>query len=180
MSTVYRARDAALDREVAVKVLHPHLAGRPESCTRFLREAKAIARLRHPNIVEVFDCADDNDSEQFIDTELVHGPSLRNFLDNHALTIPEVGAAIAVGLCRALAHAHSVGIIHRDIKPENVMLDLRKGEVKLTDFGIAHILDAETLTATGSLLGSPAHMPPEMIEGEALSLIHISEPTRPY
>jgi tRNA A-37 threonylcarbamoyl transferase component Bud32 len=165
MSTVYLSEDTALERQVAVKVLHPHLASRQESCARFSREARAIARLRHPNIVEIFDCSAEDATTRYIVTEFIDGPNLRDFVEAHDVSAPELGVALGFALCEALEHAHSLGIIHRDIKPENVLIQTAEGLLKLTDFGIAQILDADTLTATGSLLGSPAHMPPEMIDG---------------
>lgn len=169
MAVVYRGRDTALEREVAVKVLHPHLASRPESARRFHREARAVARLRHRNIVEIFDTSSEEDGpgqQQFIVTEFVDGGTLRDFVEKHRVEFPCIGVAIALELCEALRHAHALGIIHRDIKPENVMLG-RAGNLKLMDFGIAQVLDADRMTASGSLLGSPAHMPPEIIDGKA-------------
>ncbi|MEO1270703.1 MAG: protein kinase, partial [Myxococcota bacterium] len=166
MSVVYRARDTALDRCVAVKVLHPHLSRREESKKRFEREARAIAKLSHPNILQVFDFSEAGASASYIVMEYLDGYTLRQFVERHTLDHPEVAALIGVHLCRALSHAHDLGIIHRDIKPENVMLT--QGAIKLMDFGIAEIVDAQTMTATGTLLGSPAHMSPEMIEGHEL------------
>ncbi len=165
MAVVYKARDTALDRQVALKLLHPHLASRAESRRRFAREAKAVARLRHPNIVEIYDFSGDLETEEkFIVTEYIDGLTLRDFVEDVGVAFPEVGVAITLMVADALAHAHELGIIHRDIKPENVMLRV-DGRVKLMDFGIAHVLDADRMTASGSLLGSPAHMPPEIIDG---------------
>lgn len=168
MAVVYRASDTALDRLVAVKVLHPHLASRPESARRFFREARAVAKLRHSNIVEIFDTSSEADTDvdqQFIVTEFIDGGTLRELVEEHTVQLPCVGVAIAVELCKALEHAHEHGIVHRDIKPENVMIS-GEGVVKLMDFGIAQVLDADRMTASGSLLGSPAHMPPEIVDGK--------------
>lgn len=165
MSVVYHGVDTGLEREVAIKVLHDHLARKPENRQRLHREAKAIARLRHPNILEVFDYAAEDAERAYIVMEYVEGDNLREFLDRTGVMPAEHGALIGLRLCRALEHAHEHGIIHRDLKPENVMVSTQ-GHIKLMDFGIAHIFDAETMTQTGSLLGSPAHMAPEMIEGE--------------
>ena len=163
MAVVYRAHDPTLDREVAIKVLHPHLAQDPESRMRFEREAKAAARLRHPNIVEVYEFSGDGDDASYMVTELLEGPTLRRFLDRRREIPAEVAAAIGVVLCEALSCAHAQGVVHRDVKPDNLMLS--KGKLKLTDFGIAHVADQREMTATGQVLGSPAHMAPEQIEG---------------
>ncbi len=166
MSVVYKGLDTALDREVAVKVLHPHLAGRDESRKRLAREAKAVARLHHPNILEVFDFASADDQDAYIVTEYIRGKTLRQFLSEESLDPPEVAAMVVHEIASALAHAHDSGVIHRDLKPENVMLR-DDGVLKLMDFGIAKILDRdEKMTMTGALVGSPAHMAPEIIEGE--------------
>jgi serine/threonine protein kinase len=169
MSVVYKGFDTTLDREVAVKVLHPHLSGKVESRKRLAREAKAVAKLHHPNILEVFDFAgaDSTESEEaFIVTEYIRGQTLRQFADGQAFDPPEVAAMVVHEIATALAHAHEAGVIHRDLKPENVMVR-EDGVLKLMDFGIAKILDRdERMTMTGALVGSPAHMAPEIIEGE--------------
>ena len=166
MSVVYKGLDTALDREVAVKVLHPHLAGKEESRKRLAREAKAVARLHHPNILEVFDFASTESSDAYIVTEYIRGKTLRQFLSEETLAPPEVAAMAVHEISSALAHAHELGVIHRDLKPENVMLR-EDGVLKLMDFGIAKILDRdEKMTMTGALVGSPAHMAPEIVEGE--------------
>jgi serine/threonine-protein kinase len=285
MATVYRARDPRLGREVAVKVIHKHLRENTEVATRFVAEARAAAKLRHPGIVEVFDVSEPGDAERFLVVELLRGTTLRKILQQHRDMPAEVGAAITLTLCEALEHAHESGIIHRDVKPENVLVELpadrapkkapraageagddkaigsgkrgegsspSKGEgaapvveaardregpeseppersglttrppegisvssvsaatahsataaamearrdakpvsisgapsaetsssssgsinkradlgvvIKLTDFGIAKVLDQQGVTSTGQVLGSPAHMAPEQIEG---------------
>jgi serine/threonine-protein kinase len=168
MAVVYRGRDTALDREVAVKLLHPHLATRAESRARFSREARAVARLSHPNIVEIYDYAGDAAIESYLVTEFVRGRTLRCFAEEEGIGFPEVAALFARALADALVHAHSAGVIHRDLKPENVLVLEAGGRraVKLVDFGIARILAAdERMTMTGALVGSPNHMAPEIIEG---------------
>ncbi|MDY7227898.1 protein kinase domain-containing protein [Hyalangium rubrum] len=165
MSVVYKGLDTALDREVAVKVLHPHLAGRDESRRRLAREAKAVARLHHPNILEVFDFSAADSQNAYIVTEYIRGRTLRQYLDEGGLEPPEIAAMIIHELAAALAHAHEAGVIHRDLKPENVMVR-EDGVLKLMDFGIAKLLETEErMTITGTLVGSPAHMAPEIIEG---------------
>jgi serine/threonine-protein kinase len=165
MSVVYLARDTGLNRQVAVKLLHSHLANKPENRKRFRREAEAIARLRHPNILDVYDVSDAAGERSFIVMEYVEGMNLRQFIEHHGPPPAEVACLIGAQICNALAHAHQHGVIHRDLKPENIMISTA-GAVKLMDFGIAHVIGAETMTRTGSLIGSPAHMAPEMIDGE--------------
>ncbi|MCE9670255.1 protein kinase [Myxococcus stipitatus] len=165
MSVVYKGLDTALDREVAVKVLHPHLAGKDESRRRLAREARAVAKLHHPNILEVFDFSAADAQDAFIVTEYIRGQTLKAFLDEGPMEPPELAAMIIHELAAALAHAHEAGVIHRDLKPENVMVR-EDGVLKLMDFGIARLLDIEErMTVTGTLVGSPAHMSPEIIEG---------------
>lgn len=180
MATVYRARDRRLGREVAVKVIHPHLRDSREVVSRFNTEARAVAKLRHPNIVEVFDVSEEGEAEQYLVAELLRGTTLRKLLQKHGAMPPEVAAAFALDLLAAIAHANDSGVVHRDIKPENVLIEYRPTRdhavetpasggdrviVKLTDFGIAKLLDAQGVTSTGQVLGSPAHMAPEQIEG---------------
>jgi serine/threonine-protein kinase len=198
MATVYRAHDPRLARDVAIKVIHPHLRDSPEVAHRFFVEAKAVAKLRHPNIVEVFDVSAQDETEHYLVVELVRGDTLRKMLQQNGALPPEVAASIGVELLAALAHAHSADVVHRDIKPENVMIEHLpppqtdssstpapssagksskpprttpvdpmgdRVKVKLTDFGIAKLLDAQGVTSTGQVLGSPAHMAPEQIEG---------------
>jgi serine/threonine-protein kinase len=168
MSVVYRGRDTALDREVAVKILHPHLAGKAESRARFSREARAVARLSHPGIVEIFDYSGDGTEESWIVTEFVHGRTLRAFADQSGIALADCGALVGLALADALVHAHAAGVIHRDLKPENVMISEQGGRpaVKLADFGIARILaHDDRMTMTGALVGSPNHMAPEIVDG---------------
>jgi serine/threonine protein kinase len=182
MATVYRARDRRLGREVAVKVIHPHLRDSLEVASRFVTEAHAVAMLRHPNIVEVYDVSEPGDAEQYLVVELVLGPTLRKLLQDRGPMPAEVAAAIAHQLAGALAHANGHSVVHRDVKPENVLIERKvpassvaadsappsvgpRATVKLTDFGIAKLLDVQGVTSTGQVLGSPAHMAPEQIEG---------------
>ncbi len=164
MAIVYRALDVHLERDVALKVLHEHIAAQDENRERFVREAKAVARLQHPNIIQIYGFSAETSSVGYIAAELVEGPTLRDFVDNTGMEYPEIACALGVLVARALHHAHETGVIHRDLKPENVMITDR-GVPKLMDFGLARLLDAQTVTVTGSLLGSPAHMAPEIIEG---------------
>jgi tRNA A-37 threonylcarbamoyl transferase component Bud32 len=171
MATVYRARDRRLGREVAVKIIHRHLRENREVAQRFESEARAVAKLKHPNIVEVYDVSDVEEDERYLVVELVRGSTLRQLLSDQGFLPPEVAAAIGVELADALDHAHGLGVIHRDVKPENVLVGAAGGTereaapIKITDFGIAKLLDAQGVTSTGQVLGSPAHMAPEQIEG---------------
>src|SRR5688572_23494699 len=155
MATVYRARDRRLGREVAIKLIHRHLRDNPEVAERFAREATAVAKLRHSNIVEVFDVSDADEAERYLVVELVRGTTLRERLRQHGALMPEVAAAVACEIGAGLEHAHRQGIIHRDVKPENVLIEVaapasgveRSGvRVLLTDFGIAKLLDAQGVT----------------------------------
>lgn len=165
MATVYRARDTRLDRMVALKVMHPHLQGAKEARTRFAREAVTIARLKHPNILEIYDYSGEEGDTHYIATELLTGPTLKQLVDDHPDMPAEIAACLAILVARALSAAHSEGVIHRDVKPENVMMHDNRA-VKLTDFGIAQLVDVQGMTTTGQVLGSPAHMAPEQIEGK--------------
>jgi tRNA A-37 threonylcarbamoyl transferase component Bud32 len=167
MAVVYRAQDETLKREVAIKILHQHLAGEADSKARLEREAQAVAKLRHENILEIFDYSGSGSASSFIVTEFIDGQTLKQFLGKHQPRFPEIAALISVEVCRALEHAHGVGVIHRDVKPENVMIR-KDGLIKLMDFGIAQVLDFQRMTVTGQLLGSPAYMAPEIIEGKPL------------
>lgn len=166
MATVYRARDTRLDRLVALKVMHPHLRGAGEARARFSREAVTVARLRHPNILEIYDYSgEDADDVSFIATELLTGPTLKQFAEQHPEIPAELAACIVIAIAGALSAAHAEGVIHRDVKPENVLLHEAR-TVKLTDFGIAQLVDAQSMTTTGTVLGSPGHMAPEQVEGK--------------
>src|SRR5580704_5203839 len=123
MATVYRARDRRLGREVAVKVIHPHLRDSQEVVLRFNAEAKAVAKLRHPNIVDVYDVSEPDEADQYLVVALVRGTTLRKLLQERGAVPPEIGATIASELLAALAHAHANGVVHRDIKPENVLIE---------------------------------------------------------
>lgn len=167
MAIVYRGLDRQLKRMVAIKVLHKHLSDYQEARDRFEREAQAVAKLRHENILEIFDYSAKEGFESYIVTEFIEGQTLKQFVTERPIAFPEIGAMVILQVCRALAHAHAGSILHRDVKPENIMIR-SDGIVKLMDFGISHMVDLERLTVTGQLLGSPAYMAPEHVEGRPL------------
>jgi tRNA A-37 threonylcarbamoyl transferase component Bud32 len=169
MATVYRARDPQLGRDVAVKVMHGFFAGRAEIEARFRREATAVAAIRHPSILALYDFAPPAGEEPgYIVSELIDGPGLRRLVeDRGGRLLPEVSVLIAIRVAEALGAAHAAGIVHRDVKPDNVLIDRAGGaaRVVLTDFGVAHVGGMDTMTATGAVLGSPAYMSPEQARG---------------
>lgn len=167
MGKVYLAHDPHIDRKVALKVLHKDHLGSKDIIKRFIKEAKAIGRLSHPDIVSVYDVGQDHGTI-FIAMEYLEGRPLNKVIQSEKLPI---AAIIKIGrqVAAALDYAHQKGIIHRDIKPSNLMLT-DNGNVKLTDFGIAHFEDASlTLkTRSGDILGTPAYMSPEQIAGKTV------------
>jgi len=168
MATVYRARDKELRREVALKVMFPHLARRDETVRRFHREARAAAGLEHANILRVYDVggAGETNDPPYIVMELIRGHSLLGEIERRGPMLSEVAACIGALLADALVVAHKAGIIHRDIKPANVMVG-DDGRLLLADFGVARLETEDSLvTKTGALLGTPAYMSPEQASGD--------------
>ncbi|NOS72387.1 MAG: protein kinase [Verrucomicrobia bacterium] len=164
MGAVYKARQPGLDRLVALKILPPQVASGPGFGERFNREARALARLSHPNIVAVHEFGQVNGLPFFI-MEFVDGLNLRQLERTRKLSAREA-LQIVPQICEALQFAHDEGIVHRDIKPDNILLD-KKGRVKIADFGIAKLMgrDAEAdLTATKGIIGTPNYMAPEQVE----------------
>jgi len=165
MGSVFRARERALARPVAIKVLPRELGGDPRFKERFLREARALARLVHPNIVTVHACGESR-GVCYLVMELVEGSNLRALMRAERLA-PRQALAIVRGLCDALQYAHDEGVVHRDIKPENVLVD-RAGRVKIADFGLAKLTGAPEsqahLTRGDQVLGTPHYMAPEQLE----------------
>jgi serine/threonine-protein kinase len=183
MAAVLLGVDTELRREVAIKVLHPHLSRRADVVARFHREARAVAALDHPHILRIFDVGGGADATRpgvtlagadgasgvidppYLVMELVRGGTLQEFLAAHGAPLGEVVALIGIVLCSALAEAHRAGIIHRDVKPANVMITAT-GRLVLSDFGIARMAEGDSLvTQTGALLGTPAFMSPEQAMG---------------
>ncbi len=164
MGEVYKAFDPTLQRIVAVKTVRPDIS-RPEYLERLYREAQACARLQHPNIVTVFE-AGEIDGVVYIAMEYLQGASLSDVLQSGALSFTEKVRALGQVL-QALQHAHKSGVIHRDIKPGNVYR-LADGTIKLVDFGLARVQHADTLTASGMIVGTPHYASPEQLRGEEL------------
>jgi serine/threonine protein kinase len=171
MAEVYRGYHAALDRYVAIKLLHPFLADDPEFKDRFENEARNVAKLKHPNIVQVYDFEYDAEGDSFyMVMELINGPTLKDRLFDLASSNERFSTAEAIRIVRssaeALAYAHQRSMIHRDVKPANLMLD-EDQRIVLTDFGIAKIVTGAQFTASGGMVGTPAYMAPEQGLGEA-------------
>ena len=168
MSTVFRAHDRQLERRVAIKILHEHYADDPEYLERFRREARAVAKLSHPNIVTVIDRGDDG-GRQYIVFEHVEGENLKELVVRSGRLPVRRALELALDVADGLAFAHDHGLVHRDVKPQNVLLS-REGEVKVTDFGIARSLHMEHgVTQTGTVLGTGEYLAPEQASGKQVS-----------
>lgn len=159
MATVYQAEDVRLERKVALKIIHPHLAQDPSFRQKFIAEARIAARLSHPNLVNVFDQGADGDLA-FLAMEFVSGITLRDALKDFGVLEASRALEIYEPILAGLAAAHRAGVLHRDLKPENVLL-ADSGQIKLSDFGLAR--DIDNNTATGSLIGTVAYLSPELI-----------------
>jgi serine/threonine-protein kinase len=165
MAKVYRGEDTVLGRPVAIKVLAPQFADDPNFVTRFRREAQAAARISNQNLVSVFDTGSD-DGVHYIVMEYVEGRTLADYLAGGGRIMPERSIDIAMDVCRALEAAHAQGVIHRDIKPGNIMMTQR-GDVKVTDFGIARMTTtADTVAQTAAVLGTASYLSPEQAQGQ--------------
>lgn len=170
MSAVYAAWDPKLHREVALKVLSQRLGTDPKARERFLREARAIASLRHPNIVELYDYSGADSQHLYLVIEKLEGQDLFNLYTRRGALPETIALALAHELCSALQIAHSAGIVHRDLKPENVFLD-SSGRVVLTDFGIVKAVREDSALGafrdTTEVIGTPGFMAPEVMAGRA-------------
>lgn len=161
MATVYVARDRRLDRRVALKVMHPHLADSPDFVARFRREARAAARLSNPGVVAVYDQGS-IDGVAYLVMELVEGPNLRDLIAAGPLSVKEA-LGLTAQVLRPLGAAHRAGLVHRDIKPENVLLPDDGSEAKVADFGLARAVTEVAQTTTGNVMGTAAYLAPELI-----------------
>ena len=169
MSSVYRAHDRLLERTVALKLLHEHYSRDEDYVERFRREARAAAKLSHPNIVTVIDRGE-ADGRQFIVFEYVDGQNLKELIEKQGRLPVRTALELGIEIGRALAFAHAGGLVHRDVKPQNVLLG--NGDVKVTDFGIARSLDVKSgLTETGTVLGTSDYIAPEQASGERVDAL---------
>ncbi|HYG62617.1 MAG TPA: serine/threonine-protein kinase, partial [Thermoanaerobaculia bacterium] len=168
MGVVYKARDLTLDRLVALKFLSAHRGGESDR-RRFLREARAVSSLEHPNICTVYEVGEAGDGRLFIAMTLCEGEPLKEKLERGPLP-PDEAVRLAAGIAAGLAAAHEKGIVHRDIKPGNVMVAPGSppgSRVKLVDFGIAKLAEETRLTRAGTVVGTAAYIAPEQFRGEA-------------
>jgi len=169
MSSVYRAKDRLLERTVAIKLLHEHYSRDDDYVERFRREARAAARLSHPNIVTVIDRGE-ADGRQFIVFEYIDGQNLKQLVESRGRLPVRTALELGIEIGRALAFAHESGLVHRDVKPQNVLLG--NGDVKVTDFGIARSGDVKQgLTQTGTVLGTSDYIAPEQASGRPVSVL---------
>jgi serine/threonine-protein kinase len=164
MSTVYLAQDEVLDRPVAVKLLHREISEEADQLERFRREARAAARLSHPNLVGVIDAGED-DGRPYIVFEYIDGDTLKKRIEDEEQMPIDEAIAYAIEIGRGLIAAHSRKLVHRDVKPQNVLID-RDGRARVTDFGIARSLEGKGMTATGRVLGTTDYVSPEQAMGE--------------
>jgi serine/threonine-protein kinase len=163
MSTVYLGRDQTLDREVAVKVMHREMSEQADQLERFRQEARAVAKLSHPNVVSVIDAGEDG-GYPYIVFEYVEGETLKQRIAREGALDPQEAIAYAIEVARGLSVAHARNMVHRDIKPQNVLID-SEGRAKLTDFGISRQLEQDGMTATGRVLGTTDYVAPEQAMG---------------
>jgi beta-lactam-binding protein with PASTA domain len=162
MATVYRAVDTRLDRELALKVMHPSLAGDSAFVDRFIREAKSVARLAHPNVVGVYDQGNDG-TYVYLAMEYVSGCTLRDVLRDRGALQPRVALDILEPMLAALGAAHRAGLVHRDMKPENVLIG-DDGRVKVADFGLVRAVDSHTSVGSDTIMGTVSYLAPEQIQ----------------
>jgi len=171
-ATVYRAYDPVVERDVAMKIPHPGAVSGPKAQARFLGEAKALARLRHPGIVPLYDAGRFGDIP-YIATAYIDGRTLKELIEEGPIPFQRVADLVAE-LAEALAYIHGEGIVHRDVKPANVLVD-SSGTVQLTDFGLSHRQDASRLTRNGALIGTPAYLAPEQAIPEGATAHPLSD-----
>ncbi len=184
MSVVYKARHMLMNKEVALKMLHPHMIGREQSRERFRQEAQAVSQIDHANVVRIFDFGISEDNRPFIVMDFLDGVSLGDLIKASGPLELSRAIALFIQICDALAYAHNKGVIHRDLKPSNIIIlkseqqdnddsDANNEQAKIVDFGIAKLMphegtDAAALTQTGDVFGSPLYMSPEQCKGEKL------------
>jgi serine/threonine-protein kinase len=168
MGEVLLMMDTKLDRKVAIKMMRPDIDMSPKQAIemrhRFVREAKTAGKLTHPNIVTIYDSFEGEDGVAYIAMEFVEGDTLKNLTHGTKLSVAQIKHVIS-NVAKGLQHAHEHGVFHRDVKPDNIMISPKTGVVKVMDFGIARVIESN-MTATGSVLGTPAYMSPEQVTGQ--------------
>lgn len=167
MALVYKAKDLLLDRWVALKILRPQLVSDKDFVNRFHREARAVASLSHPNIVNIYDIGQDKEIHYLV-MENVQGESLNETIKRFGVMPPTVALEIAIQICEALVVAHKNNIVHCDIKPHNILIT-KEGRVKVTDFGIARAVNSATLVQTETVIGTAHYFSPEQARGETIN-----------
>jgi serine/threonine protein kinase len=166
MAAIYKATQISTGQTVAIKVLHGHLAQDKDFITRFEREARSAADLKHENIIDIIGYGE-AEGVYFIAMQYVEGKSLKDLINSAKFMPHEIALAIVYEICRGLEHAHQKGVVHRDIKPANILIG-KDGNVKITDFGLAQAQDLTSITVTGAIVGTPAYMSPEQAAGKKI------------
>jgi serine/threonine-protein kinase len=164
MGKVYKAYDKKIEEEIALKILRADIAGDKKSLSRFSNELKMARKIVHKNVGRMYDLSE-AEGIHFITMEFVPGEDLKSFIKRSGQLTVGKALSIAKQICQGLADAHELGIVHRDLKPQNIMID-NEGNARIMDFGIARSLQAEGLTAEGTVIGTPEYMSPEQAEGE--------------
>ena len=173
MAEVFLAEQEPIQKSVAVKILHADRVKRANQKERFLREARAAARIRHPNVVDISDFGEMEDGRAYVVMEYLDGQDLKRYLARKRILPWSETAALLDQICSALSVAHAHGVVHRDLKPDNIFLTTHKGKLfpKIVDFGLAKLIDdagTAKLTKTGIIVGTPAFLAPEQVRGEKL------------
>lgn len=168
MAAIYKANEIATGRTVAIKILHGHLAQDKDFITRFEREARAAASLKHENIIDIL-AHGEAAGMYYIAMEYIDGKSLKDLINSVKYVPHDIALTIIYEICQGIEHAHQKGVVHRDIKPANILIS-REGIVKITDFGLAQAQDLTSITVTGAIVGTPAYMSPEQAAGKKIDI----------
>ncbi len=168
MAAIYKATQRSSGQTVAIKILHGHLAQDKDFITRFEREARAAADLKHQNIIDILGYGH-AEGVYYIAMQYVDGKSLKELINSTRFMPHDIALAIVYEICQGIEHAHQKGVVHRDIKPANILVD-KDGNVKITDFGLAQAQDLTSITVTGAIVGTPAYMSPEQAAGKKIDI----------